>query len=57
MKKLIVYEDETGEWIVKSMDIPGFTAKGRTQQEALEKMKKAFSVYYPCGGDNCREPK
>jgi predicted RNase H-like HicB family nuclease len=57
MKDLIVYEDESGEWIVQSREIPGFTARGRTQQEALEKMKQAFSVYYPCGGDNCREPK
>ncbi|MBI5739272.1 MAG: type II toxin-antitoxin system HicB family antitoxin [Nitrospirae bacterium] len=55
MKKLTVYQDEAGDWIVSCEEIPGFTARGRTQQEAVEKMKQAFSVYFPCGGDNCRE--
>jgi len=57
MKKLTVYQDEAGDWIVRCGEIPGFIARGRTQQEAIEKMKQAFSVYFPCGGDNCREPK
>lgn len=57
MKDLIVHKDESGEWTVQSHEIPGFTARGRTQQEALEKMKQAFSVYYPCGADNCRDSK
>ena len=49
MKEFIVYQDDNGEWIVKSDKIPGFTARGRTQQDALDKMKQAMRVYFPCG--------
>jgi len=55
MKELTIYQSDNGEWTVISDKMPGFAAKGRTQEEAIEKMKKAFSVYFPCGGDNCRE--
>jgi len=57
MKELLVYQDDDGEWIVKSERIPGFSAKGTTQQEAIDKMKKAFSVYFPCDAGNCKDSK
>jgi len=57
MKELTVYQDDMGEWIVTSDKMPGFMARGKTQKEAVEKMKQAFSVYYPCDSSNCREPK
>ncbi|RJQ48163.1 MAG: type II toxin-antitoxin system HicB family antitoxin [Nitrospiraceae bacterium] len=55
MKELTVSRDDTGEWLVTSREIPGFIARGKTQQEALDKMKQAFKIYFPCGSDNCRE--
>ncbi|MBI4849343.1 MAG: hypothetical protein HY808_12350 [Nitrospirae bacterium] len=57
MKELLVYQDDDGEWIVKTEKIPGFSAKGTTQQEAIDKMKKAFSVYFPCDTGNCKDSK
>lgn len=53
MKELSISEDESGAWIVTSAKIPGFIARGKTQAEALGKMKEAFRIYYPCG--ECRE--
>jgi predicted RNase H-like HicB family nuclease len=55
MKKLSVYQDDKGEWIVTSEKIPGLMARGKTQKEAVEKMKQAFSVYYPCDSGNCKD--
>ena len=49
MKEFIIYQDETGDWIVKSEKINGFTARGRTMQEAIDKMKQAMKIYFPCG--------
>ena len=54
VKELKISQDENNEWIVTSDKIPGFTAKGKTADEALEKMKKVFNVYFPCG--ECKEP-
>ncbi len=49
MKEFTLSRDESGNWIVTSDKIPGFAAKGKTQQEAIEKMKSAFRMYFPCG--------
>lgn len=49
MKELIISKDENNEWVITSDKIPGFVAKGKTVDEALEKMKKAFNTYFPCG--------
>jgi hypothetical protein len=49
MKELTIHRDECGYWIVTSEKIPGFEARGKTQQEAIEKMKTAFRLYFPCG--------
>jgi predicted RNase H-like HicB family nuclease len=49
VKEFSVSQDEKGNWIVTSDKIPGFVARGGTQQEAVEKMIKAFRMYYPCG--------
>jgi len=46
-------QDEDGEWIVTSEKLPGFTAKGKTQKEAIDKIKRAFSIYFPCG--DCKD--
>lgn len=57
MKELTVCRNESGEWLITCREMPGFVARGKTQQEALEKMKQAFAIYFPCGDDNCREGK
>ncbi|MBI5055202.1 MAG: hypothetical protein HZB61_01110 [Nitrospirae bacterium] len=57
MKELLVYQDDDGDWIVKSDKISGFSARGKTQLEAIDKMKKAFSVYFPCNAGNCKDSK
>jgi hypothetical protein len=53
LKEFIISQDTNGEWIVTSDKMPGFVARGKTQQEAIEKMKDAFRVYYPCG--DCKD--
>jgi predicted RNase H-like HicB family nuclease len=57
MKELTVYKGEMGEWIVTSDKMPGFMARGKTPEEAVEKMKRAFTVYYPCDSSNCKDSK
>jgi predicted RNase H-like HicB family nuclease len=49
VKEFTIFQDDNGEWIVISEKLPGFVARGKTRQEAIEKMKMAFRVYYPCG--------
>ncbi|GBE04510.1 hypothetical protein BMS3Abin10_00126 [bacterium BMS3Abin10] len=49
MKEFTISQNENNEWIVTSDKIPGFIAKGKTMEEAVEKMKKAFNTYFPCG--------
>ncbi len=49
MKEFVIYQDDNNNWIVTSDKIPGFIARGKTQQEAIEKMKNAFRFYFPCG--------
>ena len=49
MKEFILSQDSNGDWIVTSDKLPGFIARGKTEQEAIEKMKQAFRTYYPCG--------
>ena len=53
MKEFTISQNESGDWIVTSEKLPGFVAKGKTQQEAIEKMKHAFRTYFPCG--ECRD--
>jgi predicted RNase H-like HicB family nuclease len=49
MKEFVISQDVDGTWIVSCEKIPGFLAKGKTSQEAIEKMKQAMRVYFPCG--------
>lgn len=49
MKEFTIYQDEEGNWVVTSDKIPGFAARGKTRQDAIDKMKQAFRMYYPCG--------
>ncbi|MEN8264597.1 MAG: hypothetical protein ABFR82_14175 [Nitrospirota bacterium] len=49
MKELVLSRNEKGEWIATSEKLPGFIAKGKTQKEAIDKIKRAFTIYFPCG--------
>jgi predicted RNase H-like HicB family nuclease len=53
MKEFAIYQDDKGNWVVTSDKIPGFEARGETPMEAINKMKQAFKIYYPCG--ECRD--
>ncbi len=57
MKELLISQDEHGEWTITSKKIPGFVVKGKNLQEAVEKIKQAFPIYYPCRSDNCEDLK
>ena len=53
MKELVLSQDSNGEWVVTYPKVPGIVIKAKTQAEAIEKMKKALSIYFPCG--DCQE--
>lgn len=48
MREFIVYEDCDGTWVAESGDLVGYRARGRTKEEAVEKIKAALLVFYPC---------
>jgi predicted RNase H-like HicB family nuclease len=49
MKQFTIYQDEDGRWVVTCSKVPGLAVKAKTQAEAVEKMKKALTIYFPCG--------
>lgn len=49
MKELVLYKEADGTWAATCDRIPGYVAKGSTQEEAIENIKKAISLYFPCG--------
>ncbi len=48
VREFIIYEDEDGTWIAEAKELPGYRAKGRTKEEAIDKIKAALLVFYPC---------
>jgi predicted RNase H-like HicB family nuclease len=54
MKELRVYQDADDTWVVTCEKIPGYAARGKTRMEAVTRMKKALSLYFPCG--DCKGP-
>ncbi len=52
MREFIVYQDDNGTWLAECRQLPGYTAKGKTKEEALDKMKSALLVFYPCKCEN-----
>jgi predicted RNase H-like HicB family nuclease len=49
MKELTIYKEADGTWAATCDKIPGYIAKGKTQQEAILNIKRAISLYFPCG--------
>ena len=48
MREFEVYQDDDGQWVAECREIPGYRARGATQQEAIEKIKAVLLIYYPC---------
>lgn len=48
MRELIIYQDNDGLWIAESKEISGYKVKGKTKEEAIEKIKNALLIIHPC---------
>ena len=48
MREFIIYQDDNDQWVAEAKDLPGYHATGKTQQEALEKIKSVLLIYHPC---------
>ena len=42
---VLEFDEETGDWAVWCPELPGCTSAGETEQEALENIKEAISLY------------
>ncbi|MGE5893625.1 MAG: type II toxin-antitoxin system HicB family antitoxin [bacterium] len=49
MREFTLHQEPDGSWVVTSEKIPGYSAKGRTRQDAMAAMKQALLMYFPCG--------
>ncbi|MHB8882767.1 MAG: type II toxin-antitoxin system HicB family antitoxin [Thermodesulfovibrionales bacterium] len=48
MREFTVYQDDDGQWVAQCRELPGVRVRGGSEAEAIEKIKKALLVYYPC---------
>ena len=48
MREFIVYQDDNDQWVAEAKDLPGYRATGKTQEEALAKIKSVLLIYHPC---------
>lgn len=48
MRDLIIYQVDDNLWIAESGEIPGYRGKGKTREEAIEKIRAALLIYNPC---------
>jgi predicted RNase H-like HicB family nuclease len=48
MREFIIYQDDNDQWVAEAKDLPGYRASGKTQEEALEKIKSVLLIYHPC---------
>jgi hypothetical protein len=49
MKQFTLSRNSDGEWTVTCAKVPGLVIKAETRHEAIEKMKNAVKLYFPCG--------
>ena len=52
MRELILYQDDDGEWVAETEEIPGLRVKGKTEKEAIERIQTALKLYTPCRCDH-----
>ncbi|MBI5101960.1 MAG: type II toxin-antitoxin system HicB family antitoxin [Nitrospirae bacterium] len=43
-----MYQDDDGSWVAECRELPGLKVKGKSEDEALQKIKQALLIYYPC---------
>lgn len=48
MREFIVYQDNEGNWVAECGELVGYKARGSTKEEAIDKLKSALLVFYPC---------
>ena len=48
MREFILYQDDSGQWTAECKEMPGYRVKGKTEEEALAKIKSALLTFYPC---------
>ncbi len=48
MREFTIYQDDDNTWVAECRELPGVRATGKTQDEALSKIKSALLIYYPC---------
>jgi predicted RNase H-like HicB family nuclease len=48
MREFIIYQDDNDQWVAETKEIPGYRATGKTQEEALAKIKSVLLIYHPC---------
>lgn len=49
MREITIAQEPDGSWCAVCAEIPGYVARGSTRHMALLAMKRALSLYYPCG--------
>lgn len=49
MREITVIREQDGSWSATCVEISGYVARGHTREDALLAMKRALSLYYPCG--------
>ena len=45
MRQVILYQGESGFWVVECLSLPGCISQGKTKQEAIENIKEAIEGY------------
>ncbi len=48
MREFIIYQGNDDQWTAEAKEIPGLRVTGKTQEEALAKIKSAILLYNPC---------
>ena len=48
MREFIIYQGPGGQWVAEAKELPGYRATAETKEEALEKIKSALLIFYPC---------
>ncbi|MEW6214200.1 MAG: hypothetical protein AB1478_03205 [Nitrospirota bacterium] len=48
MREFIIYQDNNDLWVAECKELPGYKVKGETKEEAIEKIKLALLLIYPC---------
>ncbi len=48
MREFTIYQDDDGQWVAECRELPGYRAQAETREAALEKMKSALLIFYPC---------